>query len=252
MSETSLRIAVFETPRLASQEVANQLIAHLSRKPTSVLGLATGGTPVEAYSLLVRAYQQGEVDFSNAKSFNLDEYIGLSGTHPQSFRHFMREKLFDHVNFRPDSMWVPDGLAHDVEEHCKDYESRIEDAGGIDLQLLGLGHNGHIAFNEPGSSIESRTRRVSLADETIRQNARFFDSIDEVPREAITMGIGTILKAKEIMMLAIGESKAEAVRSMVEGPATEDHPASLLQTHPRVTVVVDAAAGRYVDPSHQH
>ncbi|WP_182867168.1 glucosamine-6-phosphate deaminase [Stieleria mannarensis] len=226
----------------ASRTVAQLIADQIGRKGDSVLGLATGGTPVQTYRQLIEMNRRGEVDFSAVTSFNLDEYIGLDGAHPQSFRAFMNEHLFDHVNIDRARTFVPDGCADDVEAHCAKYESMIDAAGGIDLQLLGLGHNGHIAFNEPGSPRDSRTRRVDLTPLTIQQNARFFDSVDEVPCHAITMGIATILGARRIVMLATGGGKSEAVARMLQGPIGEDHPASLLRHHDHVTVVLDRAA----------
>jgi glucosamine-6-phosphate deaminase len=237
-----LSIVVEANAASASQTVAERIAAQIRRKPESVLGLATGGTPVETYRRLAEMYRLGQIDFDRVTSFNLDEYIGLSGEHPQSFRAFMDSHLFSLVNIDPLRTFVPDGLAEDVAAHCADYESWIRSSGGIDLQLLGLGHNGHIAFNEPGSSPGSRTRRVDLTRETIQKNSRFFDSIDQVPRHAITMGIATILESREIIILALGAGKAEAVARMVQGPITALHPASLLRNHQRVTVVLDRPA----------
>ncbi len=233
----------------ASHAVADLIAAQIRRKADSVLGLATGGTPVQTYRRLIKMNRGGEVDFSGVTSFNLDEYIGLRGDHPQSFRAFMNEQLFDHINIDLARTFVPDGCAADVAAHCAKYESMIESAGGIDLQLLGLGHNGHIAFNEPGSPRDSRTRQVDLTPETIEKNARFFDSIDEVPCHAITMGIATILDARQIVLLATGAGKADAVAKMLEGPVDESHPASLLRNHDHVTVVLDqdAAGGLRLD-----
>lgn len=240
----SINVAIFSTAEEASREVARRIAGAVNRRPDGVLGLATGGTPVTAYQALIGMYRDGKVDFSNIRTFNLDEYIGLPPDHPQSFRHFMDQQLFQSINVDPERTFVPDGLASDVAQACSQYEAMIRDAGGIDLQLLGIGHNGHIAFNEPGSAADSRTRQVALTDETIENNARFFESIDQVPRHAITMGIGTILEAREIVLLALGEGKAEAVAKMVHGPITEQHPASLLRRHRNVTAVLDAAAAR--------
>ncbi|MEO1524214.1 MAG: glucosamine-6-phosphate deaminase [Planctomycetota bacterium] len=224
----------------ASQVVADRFITLVKANPRATLGLATGGTPVETYRLLVEAYQAGTVNFEDVQTFNLDEYIGLAADHPQSFRYFMQQQFFDHVNVDPKRTHVPNGVADNVDSTCAEYEALIRDGGGIDLQLLGIGHNGHIAFNEPGSLLESRTRMVSLTDETIENNARFFDSREEVPRHAITMGIQTILEAREIILLALGEAKSEAVDKLLYGPVTDAHPASALQNHKRVTVVLDA------------
>jgi glucosamine-6-phosphate deaminase len=239
---TSMKIVVCPTPEQASKEVARLIAEQVQQKPDCVLGLATGGTPVGAYRELIDMNRRGEVDFQAVTSFNLDEYIGLPGDHPQSFRAFMDEQLFNSINIDRERTFVPNGLAEDISAHCAEYEECIRAAGGIDLQLLGIGHNGHIAFNEPGSPADSRTRQVDLTEDTIKQNARFFDSVDEVPKHAITMGVATILEARSILLLATGEGKADAVQKMVEGPATESHPASLLQKHDAVTIVLDSAA----------
>lgn len=244
-----IRLVVRPDAEQASQTVADLIAAQIRRKGDSVLGLATGGTPVQTYQRLIEMNRRGEVDFSGVTTFNLDEYIGLDGEHPQSYRVFMNEQLFDHINIDKRRTFVPDGCAHDIPAHCADYESKIQSAGGIDLQLLGLGYNGHIAFNEPGSPAESRTRQVDLTAETIEKNARFFDSINDVPRHAITMGIATILQSREIILLATGRGKADAVAKMMQGPITVSHPASLLRHHAHVTVVLDqdAAAEIRVD-----
>ena len=226
----------------ASRFVAESIAQAIRQDPGLVLGLATGGTPIRTYRYLVQFHRDEGLDFSQVTTFNLDEYIGLGKDHPQSFFTFMREHLFRHVNLDPSRIHLPDGLAADPLSHASDYERAIDSAGGIDLQLLGIGHNGHIAFNEPGSPADSRTRVVELTRSTIAKNARFFDSPDDVPKTAISMGIGTILEAKRIVLLAHGEDKAEAVSRAIDGPVTTDHPASLLQNHPDVSFVVDEAA----------
>lgn len=224
---------------------AAEFIARLVRKqPACVLGLATGSTPLGAYRELIRLHREEGLDFSRVVTFNLDEYVGLSPSHPQSYHHFMQSHLFDHVNLAPENTHVPDGLADDFDEYCPQYEKTIEDAGGIDLQLLGIGSDGHIAFNEPGSSLGSRTRLKTLAPETIRDNARFFDRPEEVPRLAVTMGVGTILDSRRCLLLAYGRSKAGAVARAVEGPVTAQVTASALQLHRDVTVIVDEEAAR--------
>lgn len=241
-----IQTVVSSSAEEASEMVAELFAAQIRRKGDSVLGLATGGTPVKTYRHLIEMNRRGEADFRDVISFNLDEYIGLSGDHPQSFRAFMNVNLFDHINIRMDRTLVPEGCVKDVPGHCAEYESKIQAAGGIDLQLLGLGHNGHIAFNEPGSPASSRTRQIDLTAETIEKNARFFDSIEQVPRHAITMGIATILESREIILLALGEGKADAVAQMLEGPITESNPSSLLRNHDRVTVVLDEPAASKV------
>lgn len=226
----------------AAKFVADRFAETIRSLPQCVLGLATGGTPIETYRELIRMHQEEGLDFSAVTTFNLDEYVGLGPDHPQSYRHFMRQHLLDHINIDPSRTHLPDGLATDLQGHAAEYEQQIVEAGGIDLQLLGIGHNGHIAFNEPGAAGDSRTRVVQLAEQTIEKNARFFASADEVPRTALTMGIGTILEAKRIVMLATGAGKAEAVRRALEDPADADHPASFLQTHANVTYVLDQGA----------
>tara|TARA_R110002049_G_scaffold27321_4_gene94494 strand:+ start:33144 stop:33863 length:720 start_codon:yes stop_codon:yes gene_type:complete len=226
----------------ASRFAADMIAAAVRDNPEIVLGLATGETPIGTYRHLIRLHRDEGLDFSGVTTFNLDEYIGLGRDHPQSFHAFMRQNFFDHVNISADRIHLPDGLATDPVAYADAYEDAIRDAGGIDLQLLGIGHNGHIAFNEPGSPADSRTRVVDLTADTIEKNARFFDSVDDVPKTALSMGIGTILDAKRIVLLAFGAAKAEAVLKAMEGPVTVDHPASLLQTHDDVTFILDAAA----------
>jgi glucosamine-6-phosphate deaminase len=243
-----VRTVVRSSAQEASKVVAEQFAGQIRHQNESVLGLATGGTPIETYRQLIQMNRRGEADFRSVITFNLDEYIGLAGDHPQSYRAFMNANLFDQIDIRMDRTFVPDGCVKDVPGHCADYEAKIKAAGGIDLQLLGLGHNGHIAFNEPGSPASSRTRQVDLTAETIEKNARFFDSIEQVPRHAITMGIATILESREIILLALGEGKSDAVAQMLKGPITESFPASLLRNHQKVTVVLDeSAASKVID-----
>jgi glucosamine-6-phosphate deaminase len=235
-------IEVCDHPQEAARRVAEIFADAIRSHPDIVLGLATGGTPVGVYAELVRMHREGSLDFSQLTTFNLDEYVGLAPDHPQSYRYFMQQNLFDHVNVRPDKTHVPDGLAADIAQHALEYESQIREVGGVDLQLLGIGDNGHIAFNEPGSSPDSRTRQVDLTEETIRANSRFFESVEEVPRHAITMGIGTILEAKRIVLMATGARKSEAVERAIQGPIDPLSPASQLQRAQDVTFVLDAAA----------
>jgi glucosamine-6-phosphate deaminase len=227
-----------EMSRLAAEIIAEQVV----RKPNCVLGLATGGTPVGTYKELIRRHKEGKLDFSKVITFNLDEYVGLPTTHDQSYHYFMHDNLFNHVNVNPVNVHVPSGMARDFEEFCKWYEDEIDKAGGIDLQLLGIGGDGHIAFNEPGSSLASRTRLKTLTEETIKDNARFFKNEKEVPRFAITMGVGTILEAKKLLLIANGEKKAKTVGEFIEGPVTAQVTASALQLHPNAVVVLDEAA----------
>jgi len=226
-----------------SLEAARIVADRLRRKPNMVLGLATGSTPLGLYKALIDLHKREGLDFSKVTTFNLDEYIGLPPTHDQSYRWFMNENLFRHINVNPRHTHVPDGMAGDVEAHCEWYEQRIRDVGGIDLQILGIGSNGHIAFNEPGSSLGSRTRIKTLTERTVRDNARFFGSMDDVPRYAITMGIGTIMEAKELVLLAAGEGKAGAVKAACEGPVTAMCPASICQMHRRAYFLIDQPAG---------
>ena len=228
-----------EMSRLAADRVT-QCIAD---NPHAVLGLATGSTPLGMYAQIVRDYQQGQMDFSSVTTFNLDEYRGLPADHPQSYRYFMDQHLFNFVNIQPDHIHLPDGMALDADQTCQEYEQAIQQAGGIDLQILGLGLNGHIGFNEPDDHFPVAVHPVTLAESTIQANSRLFDSIDDVPREAYTMGIGTIMKARHIVVLANGTNKAEIVRRMCFGPVVPHVPASVLQLHPHVTVIVDAEAG---------
>ena len=225
-----------------SRVTANLLSAQVIMKPDCVLGLATGSTPVGAYKQLVQWFQKGDLDFSEVTSVNLDEYKGLSPENDQSYRYFMNHNLFDHVNIRKDHTFVPNGLEPDAEKACDDYNKIIHDLGGIDLQLLGLGNNGHIGFNEPSSSFEKETHCVDLTQSTIDANARFFSSLSEVPRQAYTMGIQTIMQAKKIVVAVSGQGKASIVKEAFFGPITPQVPASVLQLHSDVTVVGDEAA----------
>ncbi len=225
-----------------SRAAANIIAAQVIMKPDCVLGLATGSTPIGTYEHLVRSYQTGDLDFSNVTSINLDEYKGLSGDNDQSYRYFMNEHLFRHVNIRPECTHVPDGLEPDSAKACDDYNRIIAQSGGIDLQLLGLGHNGHIGFNEPADSFEKDTHCVDLTQSTIDANARFFASMDEVPKQAYTMGIRNIMQAKKILVVVNGKGKAEIVKKAFFGPVTPQVPASILQLHNDVILVGDEDA----------
>ena len=225
-----------------SRKAADLLAAQVLLKPDCVLGLATGSTPIGAYQELVRKYEAGALDFSQVTTFNLDEYRGLTPSDPQSYAYFMHHNLFDHVNLRPGSTHLPDGLNPDPAAESARYEAAIRAAGGVDLQLLGMGHNGHIGFNEPCSEFPLDTHSVDLAESTIRANTRFFDSSDPVPRQAYTMGIGTILRARRILIVVSGADKAEILKQAFYGPVTPQVPASVLQLHPDVTLVADTDA----------
>ncbi len=237
-----MRVIVEKSAEVAGIRAAQWIAKLVRNQPTCVLGLATGGTPVRAYKELARMHLEEGLDFSQVTSFNLDEYVGLPPTHEQSYRYFMQSNLFQHINLPREQAHVPDGRALDFEVYCRRYEQMIVDAGGIDLQLLGIGSDGHIAFNEPGSSLGSRTRLKTLTGETIRDNARFFGGEQSVPRLAITMGVGTILDAKQCLLLATGEHKAEAIRLAIEGPVSAQITASALQLHRDVIVVLDEEA----------
>ena len=225
-----------------SKVAAKEMAEVIKNNPSAILGLATGGSPIGMYKELIRMNKDGEIDFSTVTTVNLDEYVGLSGEHPQSYRYFMNDNLFNHINIDKKNTYVPNGLAKDVEEECKNYDSKIAQLGGTDVQLLGIGNNGHIAFNEPDEALVSGTHLTNLTEDTIKANARFFDSIDEVPKTALTMGLGGIMKSKKIIVIASGESKAEAVKAMVNGKISTNMPASMLQMHRDVVVIVDEDA----------
>lgn len=229
-----------ELGREAARIVANAVRAN----PQLRLGLATGSTMLGMYKELVRLHKQGNLDFSRVRTFNLDEYLGLAPSHAQSFHHFMHQNFFSHVNLNPRNIHVPDGtITKDYAQHCSSYEEAIRNAGGIDLQALGIGRNGHIGFNEPTSSLGSRTRLKVLTKETIEDNRRFFAPGEKIPECAITMGIGTILEARRVVLLASGASKAAAIANAIEGPISATVTASALQLHPDVTFIVDREAG---------
>ena len=227
-----------------SKVAAREMAEVIKNNPSAILGLATGGSPIGMYKELIRMNKDGEIDFSTVTTVNLDEYVGLSGEHPQSYRYFMNDNLFNHINIDKKNTYVPNGLAKDVEEECKNYDSKIAQLGGTDVQLLGIGNNGHIAFNEPDEALVSGTHLTNLTEDTIKANARFFDSIDEVPKTALTMGLGGIMKSKKIIVIASGESKAEAVKAMVNGKISTNMPASMLQMHRDVVVIVDEEAAK--------
>ena len=226
-----------------SRLAADMLSGIVSAKPNCVLGLATGTTPIGLYADLVSDYEAGKISFAGVTTFNLDEYRGLDGDHPQSYRYFMRHNLFDHVDIDLGRTHTPDVACADEKEASDAYEHAIAEAGGVDIQLLGIGHNGHIGFNEPGEEFSKVTHTVKLTSTTRYANSRLFDSIDEVPTEARTMGIGTIMRARKILLVANGEGKARIVKEAIEGPVTPKVPASILQFHPDVTVIVDPQAG---------
>ncbi len=220
-------------------------------KPDAVLGLATGSSPIGTYNELIKMNREGAVDFSKIRTFNLDEFVAMRPDHEQSYRRFIDENLFDHVNIRHENINVPDGMSQSINDFCGRYDRKIAAAGGIDLQVLGIGQNGRIGFNEPGSSLGSVTRVKTLSSRTRRENADFFGSIDEVPEYAITMGMGIIMKARRIIVLANGLPKAEAIRAACEGPVTSMCPASVFQLHPDVTYIIDIPAASKLEYDHE-
>ncbi|MEK7670612.1 MAG: glucosamine-6-phosphate deaminase [Bacteroidota bacterium] len=225
-----------------SKEAARIVADRLRRKPNLVLGLATGSTPLGLYKELIRMHNEDGLDFSKVTTFNLDEYVGLPPTHDQSYNYFMWKNLFDHLNIPEHSIHIPDGMANDIDGICEWYEEEMKKVGGIDLQILGIGANGHIAFNEPGSSLGSRTRVKTLTEKTRKDNARMFKGLPEVPKYALTMGVGTIMDARELLLIANGSGKADAIKAAVEGPMTAQCPASVIQLHRVTFVIVDKEA----------
>lgn len=225
-----------------SRKAANILAAQVILKPDCVLGLATGSSPIGTYDQLVEGYEKGDLDFSEVKTVNLDEYIGLDHENDQSYYYFMHQHLFDRINIDPANTNVPNGMAEDIAAECERYEELIRSLGGVDIQLLGIGRNGHIGFNEPADSFDKMTHCVDLTESTIEANKRFFASADDVPRQAVSMGSGTIMKAKKILLIACGEDKADAVAKSFFGPVTPEVPASILQLHSDIVVIADTAA----------
>lgn len=237
-----MKVVILENADAVAAYGADIFTRQLNAKPDSVLGLATGSTPVALYQHLAEACRVGAVSFAQAYSFNLDEYLGLPSDHPQSYRYFMNHNFFDHIDINLRNTRVPDGQAANPLAACADYEAAIAAQGGIDIQLLGIGRNGHIGFNEPASSLASRTRIKTLTKATIDDNSRFFGPDEYQPHLSITMGIGTIMEARRIVLLATGAGKAEAIKATVEGPVTASCPASILQMHPAATIIIDEAA----------
>ncbi|TMN21364.1 glucosamine-6-phosphate deaminase [Lentibacillus cibarius] len=225
-----------------SKTACKQIVNQLRQSDRSVLGLATGSTPEGLYQQLIDQYKEGNVSFQHVTTFNLDEYVGLAADDPNSYRYYMNEKLFRHIDLPDNKAFLPRGDVDDPEKECQDYEALIKDAGHVDLQVLGLGLNGHIGFNEPGTSFGSRTHMVTLDESTRQANARFFPTLDDVPKKAITMGIDTIMESKKIVLLVSGEKKADAVNQLVNGEVTEEFPASILQKHPNAVLIADEGA----------
>lgn len=226
-----------------SLEAAGIIADQIITKPKTVLGLATGSTPLGLYNELIRLHKNEGLDFSNVISFNLDEYVGLTKNHPQSYNIFMHKTLFSKINIKQKNIHIPNGNTYNNKE-CEKYELLIKSCGGIDLQILGIGSDGHIAFNEPSSSLGSRTRIKTLTQETVKDNARFFDNITDVPKFAVTMGVGTIMEAKKILLLASGSSKAKPIKKAIEGPISSMCSASAIQMHPKTVVIVDNDAAK--------
>lgn len=226
----------------ASRKTANIISAQVILKPDSVLGLATGSTPLGTYSQLIKWYEKGDLDFSKVRTVNLDEYVGLGASNDQSYVYFMHSNFFDHINIDPNNTHLPNGLERDAAVQCAKYDALIHSLGGVDLQLLGIGHNGHIGFNEPGDTFIKGTHCVDLTQDTTEANSRFFESEDQVPRQAYTMGILDILQAKRVVMIVTGENKAQILRDAFCGPVTPKVPASIMQLHPDFTLVADEAA----------
>lgn len=238
-----MRIIKTDSYKEMSLKAANIIAGQININHESILGLATGSTPIKTYEYLVNKFNKDEVDFDSVISFNLDEYVGLGKDNDQSYRYFMDKNLFSKINIKEENINIPNGLNKNIEKECERYEKEIKDSGGIDLQLLGIGRNGHIGFNEPNVKFEATTHEVELDSDTIEANARFFDSIEEVPKKAISMGIKTIMMSKKIVLLASGKNKADAIYGLVNGPITPKLPASILQLHRDVTIIVDKDAG---------
>lgn len=238
-----MKIVVEKNYEDLSKVAANLVREEIEKNPKLVLGLATGSTPEGMYKELIRLHKEEGLDFSKVTTFNLDEYVGIEEEHPNSYHYFMKDILFNHINIDMNNTFIPDGQAENPEEYCKKYDKLIEEKGGIDLQILGIGENGHIAFNEPDEELNVGTSIVGLTESTIEANSRFFDSIDEVPKTAITMGIGSIMKAKKIILLANGNKKANIIKELLKADKiTTELPASMLLLHPNLTIILDEEA----------
>jgi glucosamine-6-phosphate deaminase len=237
-----MRVITVENYEEMSKKAAAMLASQITLKPNSILGLATGDTPMGMYEELIRMYNDKQIDFKEAKTFNLDEYYGLNRDNDQSYYYYMMKNLFNHVNINKENINVPNGMVENIDEECLNYEKKIREAGGIDIQVLGIGVNGHIGFNEPDVKFEAQTHLVNLDEKTIHSNSRFFKSIEEVPTKAISMGIKTIMHSRRIVLLANGASKAEAIAKTVNGKISPELPASILQLHQDVTIIVDKEA----------
>ena len=238
-----MKVIIVENYAEMSKKAAEIIQNQIREKEDSVLGLATGSTPEGMYEELVKMYENNELDFSKVTTFNLDEYLGLDSDNDQSYRYYMNNQLFDKINIKKENTNVPDGISEDVEKTANDYDEKLEKIGGTDIQVLGIGGNGHIAFNEPSDSFVGQTHRVDLTKETIEDNSRFFENYEDVPKEAITMGMKSILSAKKIILLASGKNKAEAIVNSLQGPIIPKVPASILQLHNDLVVIIDKDAG---------
>ncbi|MGG7165397.1 glucosamine-6-phosphate deaminase [Clostridium ihumii] len=232
--------------REISFEAAKIIRDQVLLKPQSVIGFATGSTPIGTYEELINIFNKDLITFENVKSFNLDEYYGINPMNKNSYNYFMKNNLFNYIDIKEENINIPNGLAEDVEKECEEYERKIHEAGGIDLQLLGIGRNGHIGFNEPCEEFKAHTHLVELKEDTIKANSRFFDSLEDVPTKAISMGVKTIMSARKIILIASGEEKAEIIRKTVYGSITPNLPASILQLHDDVTLIVDEESGKYI------
>lgn len=241
-----MNVLIYESEEQIGIAAGNYMCGQVLQKPNSILGLATGSTPLKPYSQMIELYKKGVVDFSKVTTFNLDEYVNLDVNDKNSYHNFMHENLFDHINIPEENINFLDGNAEDPEEECRRYEEKIKAAGGIDIQLLGIGSNGHIAFNEPADCFQRWSHVVTLKESTVKDNSRFFKSIDEVPTQAVTMGIGSIMQAKKILIIAIGENKAKAIKQLIDGNVTPMCPASVLQFHTDVTLMLDKAAASLI------
>ncbi len=237
-----MNVLIYESEEQIGIAAGNYMCGQVLQKPDSVLGLATGSTPLKPYGQMIELYKKGVVDFSSVTTFNLDEYVNLDVKDKNSYHSFMHENLFDHINIPEKSINFLNGNAEDLEQECKDYEQKIKNAGGIDIQLLGIGSNGHIAFNEPADCFQRWSHVVTLKESTVKDNSRFFNSIEEVPTQAVTMGIGSIMQAKKILIIALGANKAKAIKQLIDGNVTPMCPASVLQFHTDVTLMLDKAA----------
>lgn len=243
-----MRILVCKNYDEMSKKAAQMILSQVTLKPNSVLGLATGSTPVGMYKELVKMYNEKLIDFSEVSTFNLDEYYNLPKTSDQSYDYFMRVNLFNHINVKNENIHIPNGMASNIELECETYDKQIKESGGVDIQVLGIGHNAHIGFNEPTINFERGTHLVDLKESTIEANARFFEKIEDVPKKAITMGTGSIFKARKIMLLACGDSKADAIYNTVYGKVIPEVPASILQFHNDIVLILDEAAASKLNP----